>query len=737
MTIVEFLQKTIDGDLSVDEQKDYLLQHPFPSPVELADTIQYLYGQMPEVPKLSGAIDVCGTGGSGLAKINASTISAFVIAAAKVPVAKHGNNTASGKFGSFDLLSALNVPINLDNNQLQLRFRQLNLAFLYAKSFHPVMRFFAPVRSQLTEPTFFNILGPLLSPVNAPKQLIGTPKIEDARLIAETAKVLGKERVIVVTGSDGLDEITLTGKTHVFELNNGKIKEYDISPADFGIKPAKDFSEIGSAQPTDNIRIAQDILTAREKTRRTDLVLVNSAMALFLAGKVDTLKDGYKLAKTILDSGEAQTIFERYCMPDVLSEIITAGKNRDFSIDSKIAGSNQKYSGGLIAEIKRSSPSEGSINHEIDIAEQAKLYEQAGAAAISVLCEPANFGGSFDDLKTVRVSVKIPILCKDFIVSRAHIDKAKSCGADMILLIVGALSLSQLKDLYTYASSQKLQVLVEVHTVQELQKALSLKPQLIGVNSRSLHDFSLHPQLFKELENLIPDGVVKIAESGIKHFRDIPSGYDGILVGTVLMQHLFPGLKIKELTGRPLLKLCGIRSMEAAQLCEELGVDMIGLNFVPRSRRRVELKLAKQITDICKNIITVGVFENQSAEEVNRIAKESGVKTIQLSGHETDLDKYRLPIIKTLRTNENSPAEAFMTILDSAIAGSGKQINQNQIALNQPSLIAGGVDEERAKQLIKDKKPLGIDTASGIETNGQVDFVKIKNFYKIIAQTKY
>lgn len=737
MTIVEFLQKTIDGKLSVDEQKDYLLKHPFPNPAELADTVQYLYAQMPEVPKLSDAIDVCGTGGSGLAKINASTISAFVIAGAGVPVAKHGNNTASGKFGSFDLLNALNVPINLDNNQLQLRFRELNLAFLYAKSFHPVMRFFAPVRSQLTKPTFFNILGPLLSPVNAQKQLIGTPKIEYARLIAETAKALKKERVIVVVGSDGLDEVTLTGKTHVVELNNGKIKEYDISPADFGIKPAQDFTEISSLQTTDNIKIARHILAGREKTRHNDLVLVNSAMALFLAGKAHSLKDGYKLAKTVLDSGKAQAIFERYCMPDVLNRIIAGDSKRDFSIDSNLAGSTQKYSGGLIAEIKRSSPSEGSINRDINIVEQAKLYEQAGAAAISVLCESTNFGGSFDDLKTVRASVGLPILCKDFIVSRAHIDKAKSCGADIILLIAGALSSDQLKDLYTYASNQKLQILVEVHTAEELQKALVLKPEIIGVNSRNLHDFSLHPQLFEELKNQIPDGTIKIAESGIRHFKNIPSGYDGILVGTVLMKYPFPNLKIKELTGRPLLKLCGIRSMEAAKLCEELGVDMIGLNFVPRSRRRVDMALAKQITGSCKRTITVGVFENQSAEEVNQLARESGVQAVQLSGQETDLDKYQLPIIKTLRTNENPPAEAFMTILDSAVAGSGQQIKQDQIAQNQPSLIAGGVDEKRAEQLIKTKNPLGIDTASGIETNGRVDLTKIKNFYKLISQTKY
>ena len=244
MTIKQFLEGTISGEISLDEQKEYLELNPFGSAQELAEAVQYLYTQMPEVPNLPGAIDICGTGGSGLDRINTSTISAFLLAALDVPVAKHGNNAASGRFGSFDLLAALDVPTNLSAGELQLRFAENNLAFLYARSFHPIMRHFAPVRAELSSPTFFNILGPLLSPINAKRQIIGTSNIDNAKIIIEAAKELGKERVIVVTGCDGLDDVTLSGQTNVFELKDGRIKEYILEPKDFGLKPIESFAEI-------------------------------------------------------------------------------------------------------------------------------------------------------------------------------------------------------------------------------------------------------------------------------------------------------------------------------------------------------------------------------------------------------------------------------------------------------------------------------------------------------------
>lgn len=733
MSIKEFLEATISGKLSLEEQKKYLESNPFGSAQEIAEAVHYLYMQMPEVPELPGAIDVCGTGGSGLNRINTSTISAFLLAAMDVPVAKHGNNAASGRFGSFDLLAALDVPTNLSTQELQLRFQENNLAFLYARSFHPVMRHFAPVRAELSKPTFFNILGPLLSPINAKRQIIGTSSVENARIIIEAAKELGKNRVLVVTGCDGLDDVTLSGPTNVFELKNGQIKEYTVEPEDFGIKPTANFTEISGGSAEHNVEIALSILKGQDKSRKTDLVLINTAMALYLADKAEDLKDAYTMAKKTLESKNAYEILESYKKPSVLKKIVEQTKQRDFSQIKSIDHKPIKYKGGLIAEIKRKSPSDHDIANSIDIVAQAEIYESAGAAAISVLTEPKHFGGSFDDIVKIRAAVKLPILCKDFIISEEHIDAAKNVGADMILLIAAILDEKDLSRLHKYADSLNLQVLIEVHNKSELEKVLPVNPKIIGVNSRNLHDFSINPEIFDQLRPSIPKNTITVAESGIENFRDIPKRADGALVGTVLMKHPFPGLKIKELSGKPLLKLCGIRQENDAKLCEELRIDMIGINFVPRSKRKVDVKKAKKIASQCKNTIPVGVFENQPATEVNEIARETGISAVQLSGDETDLGDYELPIIKTIKPGQIKPAAAFMSIIDNEVPGSGRSFDHSKISEHEPSLIAGGITIEIAKNLQITKKPLGFDAASGIETNGQVDQAKIREFARITS----
>ncbi len=738
MTIKEFLQKTVDGRLSLARQKKYLSENPFGSSdknkaEEIAEAVEYLYTFMADAPKLPGAIDLCGTGGSGLPRINTSTISAFVVAGAGVGVAKHGNNAASGRFGSFDLLEKLGVPVSLDKNELQLRYRSYNLAFLYARSFHPVMKHFAPVRSELKKPTFFNILGPLLSPVKAKRQLIGTPKIEYAKIIIEVCKILKKDRVIVAVGSDGLDDITLSGPTTIFELKEGKIKEYQVSPKDFGVDKLAPARQLSSGSNEENLKIAEDILSGDYRSPKTDLVLVNSAAAIYLAQKAGTFKNAYRLAKKSLESKSAKKALDSYKMPDVLRRIVKRNEKREFNPHIEVPSKNRVYKGGLIAEIKKRSPSEGVIANKVDVVRQAKIYEQSGAKAISVLCEPKDFGGSFEDLARVSESVDVPVLCKDFIISREHIGVAKSAGADIILLIVSMLDDDQLEELYEYALENFLQVLVEVHNESELQRALKLKPKIIGVNSRDLNDFSLNRDLFNQLSKKISGRVTKVAESGLQTYGDIPKGADGILVGTELMKHPFPNLKIKELLGQPIIKLCGIRSAEAARLCSDLGADMIGVNFVSRSKRKVEVGKAKDIVKAVKNTITVGIFENQSPKEVNKIAREAGVDAVQLSGHEDDLTKYKLPVIKTIRLGDKRPEEAFMTLLDSKIPGSGKTFDHSKISKYEPSLIAGGITADIAKKLYSAKKPLGFDTASGIEAKGEVDLDKIKEFMKALG----
>ncbi|MEH7181156.1 indole-3-glycerol phosphate synthase TrpC [Neobacillus vireti] len=195
----------------------------------------------------------------------------------------------------------------------------------------------------------------------------------------------------------------------------------------------------------------------------------------------------------------------------------------------------------IISEFKRASPSKGMINNGVEPADQATHYEKAGASAISVLTDTTFFKGSFADLKAVRAAVDLPILCKDFIIDSIQIDQAQAFGADIILLIVAALDENTLSKLYQYARSLDLEVLVEVHNQEELEKALNLGAQLIGVNNRDLKTFNVSLDVTESLAKSIKDmGAFLISESGIHHKEDVErvrnAGANGILVGEALMK---------------------------------------------------------------------------------------------------------------------------------------------------------------------------------------------------------
>ena len=209
---------------------------------------------------------------------------------------------------------------------------------------------------------------------------------------------------------------------------------------------------------------------------------------------------------------------------------------------------------GVISEIKRASPSKGDIQIEVDVVAQAKKYEAAGAAAISVLTDETYFKGSIDDLRKVAQAVSIPVLCKDFMVSEIQIDRAQQAGGTIILLIVAALEKQELHSLYQYAVSKGLEVLVEVHDEEELQKALELDAKLIGVNNRNLKTFDVSVERTAQLAEKFPfDGErVLISESGMNTKEDAKfayaSGASGILVGEALMRSEDPGNWIRQAT---------------------------------------------------------------------------------------------------------------------------------------------------------------------------------------------
>lgn len=200
----------------------------------------------------------------------------------------------------------------------------------------------------------------------------------------------------------------------------------------------------------------------------------------------------------------------------------------------------------IISEIKRASPSKGNINQEVDPVLQAKKYEAEGAAAISVLTDPAFFNGTLEDLREVRKAVNLPILCKDFVIDPIQIDRAKAAGANIILLIVAALEDQQLEDLYHYAKSLDLEILVEVHNEEEMKRALQLNPEIIGINNRNLKTFEVDIATTENLAGMVtnPDTIL-ISESGMKTKEDVIRARDvgakAVLVGETLM--LAPDIK--------------------------------------------------------------------------------------------------------------------------------------------------------------------------------------------------
>ncbi|MDR0916682.1 MAG: anthranilate phosphoribosyltransferase [Oscillospiraceae bacterium] len=248
-------------------------------------------------------LDIVGTGGDELYSFNISTVSAFVAAAGGVPVAKHGGRSVSSKCGSADLLEALGANITLTAAQSERVLRETGMCFMLASVYHDAMRHVAPVRRELGVRTIFNILGPLANPAGATFQLLG---VYDESLVTPLASVLsnlGCRRAMVVHGHDGLDEITLTGTTTICEAIDGRLNSYFITPEQFGLKRCE-LSELVGGDPAENAEIARSILRGELGAKR-DIVLLNSAVCLYMARRDLTLRGCVSLAAQLIDSGAA------------------------------------------------------------------------------------------------------------------------------------------------------------------------------------------------------------------------------------------------------------------------------------------------------------------------------------------------------------------------------------------------------------------------------------------------
>ncbi|MCQ2464269.1 MAG: bifunctional anthranilate synthase component II/anthranilate phosphoribosyltransferase [Oscillospiraceae bacterium] len=257
-----------------------------------------------EVTSCSDAIDIVGTGGDMSNTFNISTTSSFVISACGAKVAKHGNRSVSSKSGAADILESVGVKIASTPEEAKKYIDTIGLSFLFAQSYHSSMRFVAPARKQLGIKTVFNILGPLTNPAKTDYIVLGTYSKDLLRPMAEVLIKLGIKRAMLVYGTDCLDEISISAPTAVCEIKNGEISEYELTPEDFGFKTESKDSIVGGT-PTENADTTLKILSGTLKGPKRNIVVMNSAAALYTAGKAASLKEGVKLAEDAIDSGKA------------------------------------------------------------------------------------------------------------------------------------------------------------------------------------------------------------------------------------------------------------------------------------------------------------------------------------------------------------------------------------------------------------------------------------------------
>lgn len=253
--------------------------------------------------------DTCGTGGDRAGTFNVSTVAALVLAACGVRVAKHGNRSVSSRCGSADLFEALGVEIAAEPAVVENCLESAGIAFFFAPTFHPSMKHAGQARRDLGIRTAFNLLGPLTNPAGATRQLVGVPRPELTELVARSLALLGSERAWVVHGADGLDEISTTGYTKISESRDGAVSTFYLHPGDLGLAKASPADLVGG-DAAENATIARAIM-AGEKGPRRDIVLLNAAAALLIAGRAATIREGLPMAAEAIDSGRAREVLDR------------------------------------------------------------------------------------------------------------------------------------------------------------------------------------------------------------------------------------------------------------------------------------------------------------------------------------------------------------------------------------------------------------------------------------------
>ena len=420
----------------------------------------------------------------------------------------------------------------------------------------------------------------------------------------------------------------------------------------------------------------------------------------------------------------------------------------------------------FICEVKKASPSKGIIAEHFPYLDIAKEYEVAGAAAISVLTEPDFFKGDKKYLQEIASTVKIPVLRKDFIIDEYQIYQAKVWGASAILLICACLDVPTLTKFRELADSLGLSSLVEAHDEKEVQMAIDCGARIIGVNNRNLKDFTVDVQNSVRLRNLVQDDVIFVSESGLETPEDIQVLRDNnigvALMGETFMRSPNKVEKLAYLYGptyyTPKVKMCGISKVETIPAIVDAKPDYMGLVFAP-SKRQVTVEQAKiLIEELHKQCInhydikvvkTVGVFVNETLDNLVRIADTANLDAVQLHGDEDEAfiqslkERTNVEVWKAVQIRSAADVEKWIDssadiLLFDAYhkderGGTGEVFDWSSLdAFERPFMLAGGIDSTNVARAIRTVRSYGIDISSGIETNGVKDDEKITAFTKIV-----